>query len=98
MKELVESIPHGRMGLLHDITTNSNNNNNNHEKSWQYEQCLNIWRREYLDFTMDDWSFNWPTIPTIREDIINEKLFISLLVMLIIAQDDLKECFQWERK
>ena len=29
---------------------------------------------------------------------INEKVVISLLVMLIIARDDLKECFQWEER
>jgi hypothetical protein len=67
------------------------------KKEWQHSQYLNEFRRKFQAL-MNDWSFNWPDLPNLRDDETNEKFFHSFLVLFINCSDSIERSFAWERK
>jgi hypothetical protein len=43
-------------------------------------------------------SFNWPEVPNLREEEINEQYFEVFLVLFITCKDSIEQSFQWERQ
>jgi hypothetical protein len=43
-------------------------------------------------------AFNWPTVPDIREDPDNERLFDCVLVIVTTCQATLRKSYLWEKK
>jgi hypothetical protein len=95
VEEQLEIVPHCRKGFI-SLVTNNPNTQRNASNQWQYDQMLNRWRREFFEMT-NNWSFNWPNIANIREEDINEKMFVSMLVMFIAAHEHLEKTHEWEQ-
>ncbi len=81
------SQPYGRIGLM----------NPEEYKHWTHVQYMNDFRRK-LAMLSTDWSFNWPTIPIVREDDENQRLFTIFLVLFILTHESIEKSFKWERK
>ncbi len=43
-------------------------------------------------------AFNWPAVPNVKEDVLNERLYTAMLVIYIKCGDTIKKSFFWEKK
>ncbi len=52
----------------------------------------------FLSFCDSRRAFNWPVVPNVKEDVLNERLYTAVLVIFLKCGESLKKSYIWEKK
>ena len=66
------------------------------KNAWRHEKFLNRFREKF-DVLSKKRSSNWPILPDNVDDVNNERLYTSLLVIYIKCNDSVVETTKWEK-